>query len=156
MPLAAAVPLVALELWFDMRSRTRRLLPELAGSVGIGSIVAAIVLADGGDAPLAVGLWIVIAARAVAAIPFVRLQLSRAKRQPHRVLTSDAAQATTVAIGVAALAVDGHLLAGDAYAVALVAVVHTVLARRGVQPAAPASTRRAPTPSSPGVTGPRR
>ena len=34
-PLAVAAPLVALELWFDMRSRSRRLIPELAGSVGM-------------------------------------------------------------------------------------------------------------------------
>ena len=32
------------ELWFDMRSRSRRLVPELAGTFGIGSVVAAIVL----------------------------------------------------------------------------------------------------------------
>ncbi|MCC6435634.1 MAG: YwiC-like family protein, partial [Acidimicrobiales bacterium] len=31
-PLLAAAPLVAIELWFDMRSRSRRLLPELAGN----------------------------------------------------------------------------------------------------------------------------
>jgi hypothetical protein len=45
-PLLAASPLVAIELWFDMRSRGRRLLPELAGTVGIGSVAAAISLAD--------------------------------------------------------------------------------------------------------------
>ena len=46
-PLAVAAPMVALELWFDMRGRGRRLVPELAGSIGIGSIAAAIALADG-------------------------------------------------------------------------------------------------------------
>ena len=43
-PLAVAAPFVGVELWFDMRSRGRRLIPELAGTFGIGSVVAAIVL----------------------------------------------------------------------------------------------------------------
>ena len=54
-PLLAAAPLVAIELWFDMRSRSRRLLPELAGTVGIGSVAAAIALADGADTAVGVG-----------------------------------------------------------------------------------------------------
>ena len=73
-PMLAAAPLVALELWFDMRSRSRRLLPELAGTVGIGSVAAAIALADGVAPGIALGLWIVIAARAAAAIPYARTQ----------------------------------------------------------------------------------
>ena len=55
-PLLAAAPLVAIELWFDMRSRSRRLLPELAGTVGIGSVTAVIALADGAETAMALGL----------------------------------------------------------------------------------------------------
>jgi hypothetical protein len=51
LPIVVALPLVALELWFDMRSRSRRLVPELAGTIGIGSVAAAIVLADGASSP---------------------------------------------------------------------------------------------------------
>ena len=76
-PLAAAAPLVGIELWFDMRSRGRRLVPELAGTVGIGSVVAAIVLAADGSVALAVGLWVVVSARACAAIPYARTQVFR-------------------------------------------------------------------------------
>src|SRR5262249_34865811 len=76
------LPLLGIELWFDMRSRSRRLLPELAGSIGIAAIGAAIVLAGGGPAALAVGVWTVVAARAVASLPFVRHQLARAKHRP--------------------------------------------------------------------------
>ncbi len=57
-PLLAAAPLVAIKLWFDMRSRSRRLLPELAGTVGIGSVAA--------ETALALGLWVAVAARAGA------------------------------------------------------------------------------------------
>jgi len=100
--LLPAAPLVFVELWFDMRSRSRRLVPELAGAFGIGSVAAAIVLADGGDTRIAAGLWTVLAARSFASIPFVRFQLQRAKRPPARRWTSDVAQATAVAMAIAA------------------------------------------------------
>jgi hypothetical protein len=101
LPLLVAAPLVALELWFDMRSRSRRLIPELAGSVGIGSIAAAVALADGASNSLVWGLWVVIAARSVAAIPYVRIQILRVRSRPLHLWHSDAAQVG--AIGIAAL-----------------------------------------------------
>ena len=103
-PLAVAVPLIAVELWFDMRSRSRRLIPELAGTIGIGSVAAAIVLAADGPVVVAAGAWLLIAARAVASLPFVRYQLRRAKHQAHRRWAQDLAQLAGLvlaAIGVA-------------------------------------------------------
>lgn len=97
-PLAVALPLVLVELWFDMRSRSRRLLPELAGTVGIGSVAAAIVLADGGDGRLAVALWCVVAARSVAAISSVRHQVAHRHGQPPATTRSDAAQLVAVVL----------------------------------------------------------
>jgi hypothetical protein len=47
---AIAAPLVATELWFDTRSRSRRLVPELAGTYGICSVAAMILLAAGSPA----------------------------------------------------------------------------------------------------------
>ena len=63
MPVAIALPLVVLELWFDMRSRSRRLVPELAGAIGISAVVAIIALADGAAGRLAAALWRVLAGR---------------------------------------------------------------------------------------------
>lgn len=117
-PLALAVPLVAIELWFDMRSRSRRLVPELAGAVGIGSVAAAIALAGGSPGRVAAGLWCVIAARAAAAIPYVRVQLARARSRPHRCWPSDLAQAGAVVAVASAWAVGAVPLA----AVAVLAV----------------------------------
>ena len=134
-PIAIALPLVAIELWFDMRSRSRRLLPELAGTIGIGGIAAAIVLADGDGYALAGALWCIVAARAVASIPFVRLQLARYKEQPARRLTSDAAQGAAVVVAVGAVALDTRTLAGLG-AIAVLAVVQLWAARRP-PPAAP-------------------
>jgi len=124
-PLALAVPLVAVELWFDMRSRSRRLVPELAGAVGIGSVAAAIALAGGSPGRVAAGLWCVIAARAAAAIPYVRVQLARAKGRPHRLWPSDLAQIGAVAAVAAAWALDAVPLAAVVVLVAsgLVAVI---------------------------------
>jgi hypothetical protein len=128
-PLLIALPLVAVELWFDMRSRGRRLVPELAGTIGIGSVVAAIVLADGGAGSLAAGLWFVITARAVASLPFVRLQLARAKENAHHTIASDGAQVAGLALGAIAVALDHRLLVG-LVALTLVAALHVVAARR--------------------------
>ncbi len=105
-PLAAALPLVGLELWFDTRSRSRRLVPELAGGVGIGSVVAAIALVAGESAALAVGLWVVISARAATAIPYARTMVFRAHGRPVTRWHSDLAQV------VAAAAVGAAWLAG--------------------------------------------
>lgn len=127
-PLLAAVPLLAIELWFDMRSRSRRLVPELAGTVGIGGVAAAIVLAADGGAILAAGAWLVIVARAVASLPFVRFQLRRVKHQPHRLWAQDLAQGAAVALAVIGVGV-GWLPGMAAGAVVALATVQLVLAR---------------------------
>jgi hypothetical protein len=138
-PLVVAAPLVTVELWFDMRSRGRRLVPELAGSVGIAAVAAAIVLAAGdaaarGGVRLAIGVWLVVAARAVASLPFVRLQLARAKGRPHRVVLSDAAQAAGLVLGAVAVVLDPRLVPG-LVALAVVAALDVVGARRPPPPA---------------------
>jgi hypothetical protein len=78
-PIGAAVPLAGLRLYYDARSAGRSILPEFAGAVAMGSVAAAIVLA--GDAPLtlAVGLWLVLAMRALASLYFARTQVQRAR-----------------------------------------------------------------------------
>ena len=95
-PLAIAVPLVAIELWFDMRSRGRRLVPELAGTIGIGSVVAAILLIQDQPTLLAVGVWVVVSARAIAAIPYARLQVARAHGRTVSLWHSDVPQLLAV------------------------------------------------------------
>jgi len=127
-PLVLAMPVVVLELWFDMRSRSRRLIPELAGTIGIGSVAAAIVLAGGGTAATASGAWLLIAARAVASLPFVRYQLRRAKGQPHRRWAQDLAQVAALAIATAA-GVAGILSWPAVAAIGTLVVVQLTLAR---------------------------
>ncbi len=133
-PLALAVPLVAVELWFDMRSRSRRLAPELAGAVGIGSVAAAIALAGGSPGRVAAGLWCVIGARAAAAIPYVRVQVARAKGRPHRFWPSDLAQVGAVAAVAGAWAADAVPLAA-VLVLAVSGVVALVGLRLPIRPA---------------------
>jgi hypothetical protein len=96
-PLAIAAPLVALELWYDMRSRSRRLIPEIAGTIGIGSIAAAVALAGGETNLIAYGLWCVLAARSVAAIVYVRCQILRSHSRPAPRWHSDVGQIAALA-----------------------------------------------------------
>jgi hypothetical protein len=100
-PAAVAAPLVVVELWFDMRSRSRRLAPELAGAVGISSVGAMIVLAGGGTAAVAIGAWLILAARVVTAIPHVRTQIARLH---HRAPTSSTVPIADLVAGTGALA----------------------------------------------------
>lgn len=131
-PLAAALPLVGIQLWFDMRSRGRRLAPELAGAIGIGSVVAAIALAGGEATAVALGLWVVIAARAAAAIPCARTQVLRAHRRPARVWLSDLTQIVAVAAVTLAWALDALPFA-PVCAVAALAVFNLVAVRGPVR-----------------------
>ena len=119
-PAVVAAPLVGLELWFDMRSRSRRLAPEMAGAVGISSVVAIIVLAGGGDARLAGALWLILVARSVTSIPFVRDQISRLHGRARR--GSILVAADVIALGTAAVAM-GLDVAVTAGAVAVAGIV---------------------------------
>ena len=128
-PFLVAPPLVVTQLAFDARSRSRRLLPELAGTVAIGSVVAAIVLAGGESAALAAALWLIVAARVVASIPFVRLHVERLHGRAAPAATALAAQLIAVMVAGVALAVDSRVLAG-ASVIAVVAVYQAVALQR--------------------------
>ena len=127
-PAALAVPLVAVELWFDMRSRGRRLVPELCGAIGMAALVAAVALAGGAPAGLAAALWLVLAARSVATLPFVRVQISRLRRGTGRLVVSDRAQLAGGAMALAAVALDRAALAGAVFVLGV-----TVLQSRWVR-----------------------
>jgi hypothetical protein len=120
---------VVVQLSFDVRSRSRRLIPELAGTIGVGSVAAAIVLAGGGETTDALGAWAVAAARAVAAIPFVRSQLARFKGTGEGRAASDLGQLAALAV-VAGAWLAGLVPAAALVVVAVLAAVHVWLVRR--------------------------
>ncbi len=121
-PVALAVTFFALEFWFDVRSRSRRLVPELSGAIAIASASAAIILAGGSGARLAAAAWLVLSARSVASIPFVRTQIVRLHHGTAPIATSDAFQAAGVLIGIGAAAVDRQVVGGTAGVIVLAAV----------------------------------
>ncbi len=133
-PLAIAAPLTVVDMWFGMRSRSRCLIPELAGTIGVGSIVAAIVLTGGESRDLAVGLWVLVSARAAAAIPYARTQVFRAHDRPVTLWHSDVAQLLAVAAVVAAWVWDGIPFA-PVVAVAMIATFNVAAVRGAVKQA---------------------
>ncbi len=133
-PMVVAGPLVVIELSFDVRSRGRRLMPELCGAVGITAVAASIALAAGRSSALASGVWFVLAARAVGAIPFVRVQIMRLRHGQGPVWQSDLAQGVSVAVATAAVCADRRLLLG-LVGVVMLAAAQSVWVRRAPIPA---------------------
>ncbi len=72
-----------------------------------------------------------VAARAVATIPFVRLQLRRAKNQPHHIVRSDLAQALAFGLALVGFAL-GWVPMPAVAAVAVLGAVQVWLARLSV------------------------
>jgi hypothetical protein len=128
-PAVIATPLILVESWFDVRSRGRRLVPELAGAVGICSVASMVVLADGKGAGLPAALWLVLAARAVTSIPHVREQITRLHDRPTTPRTTAFADLAAGALAGGAVVVDHRLLVG-AVAIGALVVVQRLTARR--------------------------
>jgi hypothetical protein len=132
-PALVAAPLVVVELWFDTRSRSRRLVPELAGAVGVCAVAAMIVLAGGHSSTEAAAAWLILAARATSAIAHVRAQILRLHGRPSRTATLVVADLAAVIGVVAAVALEPSLLAGAVAVIAFVAV-QRVTDRRAAPP----------------------
>ncbi len=136
-PVALAAPLIAVEFWYDVRSRSRRLVPELCGAAGVSATAAAIIVAGGGSVTLAAAAWLVLSGRVLASVPFVRTQIQRLRHGDVSRRVADRLQVVGVAVAAVAVAVDRSVVLG-AMAVALLAVVQAVWMRR--TPVPPATT----------------
>ena len=103
-PVLVAIPFALVALRADAQSKNRALIPELSGSIAMGATVSAIALGGGWDLGPAFGLWLVLAARDVAAIVLVRGQIRRVKGRPTGASVIYAVQVACVGvIAVAAL-----------------------------------------------------
>jgi hypothetical protein len=102
-PLAAAVPLLAIQALYEASRRTRHPVREILGPAALGSVAAAIGLAGGMDSTPAFGLWLVLAARVLVSVPYVRVQVRRLRDRPAAPMPTLALQAATLA-GTAAAA----------------------------------------------------
>ncbi|HWJ96675.1 MAG TPA: YwiC-like family protein [Acidimicrobiales bacterium] len=134
LPLVLIAPLVGAELWYDMRSRGRRLVPELAGAIGIAGVAAMIVLADGQPAGIAAACWVLLAARAVTSIVNVRDLVQGLHGRPRQPAAVWAGDAIALGLAAAAVALEPAAVVG-AVAVAALIVVQRLL-RLGPTPRA--------------------
>lgn len=133
-PVIIAVPFVAVQMAYDVRSRGRRLIPELTGTVGIAAIAAAILRADQQPWALAIAVWMVLVGRALASIPFVRTQVIRLHRGVSDFRPTYLWQVVGVALGLAALPVEMSVW-GGIIVVALIGVHDVVMLNRPPIPA---------------------
>lgn len=129
LPLLLAAPLFALALWFDMRSLSRHLVPEVVGSTAVASVAAMGALAGGATWTLALGAWVILGARIATSIPHVRAQVRRIHGQTAPAVPTLVGDATALGLALAAVVVDGSLLPGALAIVALVAVQRLTLVR---------------------------
>ena len=77
LPLVLAAPLALIQLIYDRLSRSRALLPELAGATAMAAIASSIVLVCGLSRGVAFGLWAILAARVIPTILYVRARLRK-------------------------------------------------------------------------------
>jgi hypothetical protein len=137
-PLALAAVPAFIAVRLDFAYRGRELLPELLAPAVLATAAPAIVLAGGWEAPAAAALWLLLAARQLPAVLYVRarLRLERGEAAGWRLPVT--AHLVAIAVGVAlALAGQAPWLANAALAL--------LLARAGVGLSAwrrPAPARR--------------
>ncbi len=81
LPLALAAPLAALQLLYDAQNKGRHWLPETASPTALAASGTSIALAGGWPMGPALALWIIMAARAIPAVLYVRARLRLEKGQ---------------------------------------------------------------------------
>ena len=70
-----AAPFTIVQLFYDSLGRSRALIAELAGSISIGAVATAIAIAGGWPRPAAFGLWVILAARTIPTVLYLRARL---------------------------------------------------------------------------------
>ena len=81
-PLALALPLVALQIRYDVENQSRAAVAEMAGALVTGSLTAAMVMMHGWSLLAALGIWAILALKAAAAVLYVRARLRLERKKP--------------------------------------------------------------------------
>jgi hypothetical protein len=129
LPALLAGPLLAVALWHDRQGRSRDLLPELAGPFAIASVAPMGALAAGAACPLAIGLWLVLAARISSSIPHVRDQIDRLHGRPATPVPGVVGDVVALLLGAGAVALHPPLIGGAAAVIGLIIIQRLTLAR---------------------------
>jgi hypothetical protein len=86
-PILLAIPFGVIQLVYDGRGSSRSLLPELSGATALASVAASIAIAGNWSIPLALGLWIILVARIIPTIFYVRAKIRLLHRKPTSTIT---------------------------------------------------------------------
>jgi len=78
-PFLIVAPLAAMQMYWDVRRKSRDLLPELLGAIAMSSSIAVMALAADMSRPAALALWILFIARGIPSILYVRERLKLEK-----------------------------------------------------------------------------
>lgn len=82
LPLLLAVPLGVIQLVYDARNQSRRLIPEVCGAGALAMTAPAIAVLGGWALTAALVLWLILAARALTSILYVRARLKLEHGKP--------------------------------------------------------------------------
>jgi hypothetical protein len=82
-PFILMLPLAAIMFIGYAQNRGRDLLPELSGAAALAVTASGMALADGQSASLALALWIILNARNIPSILYVRARLRLEKEKPY-------------------------------------------------------------------------
>ncbi len=74
-PIIIATPLALIQLSYDFKRRSRELVPEITGALALASVAPVLALADGWALDAAMAVWIILAARLIGTILYVRARL---------------------------------------------------------------------------------
>lgn len=81
-PIIVMLPFIAIQTFYDFRSDSRAMLPEISGAIALSASATAIVILGGWELVPALMLWLVLVARAVPAILFVRSFFRKLRGKP--------------------------------------------------------------------------
>lgn len=81
-PLLIALPLMAVQFFYDVQNDSRELVPELCGGVALGAIAASVAILGDWEHNPALILWLLLAARTIPAILYVRARLRLERGKP--------------------------------------------------------------------------
>lgn len=104
LPLLIAIPVFAVQLAQDFANRSRSLIAEISGALAAGALASSIVLMDGWSLLPALGLWLAMAAKAAAAVLYVRARLRLERGKPASVTQAALAHIVGLALLLGAAA----------------------------------------------------
>lgn len=82
LPLLFALPIFVVQLAYDFSNKSRSLIAEMSGSLATGALASSIVMVGGWLLIPALGLWLALAAKSVAAVWYVRSRLRLERGKP--------------------------------------------------------------------------